>query len=116
MEDIRLTRRGKILLHELYLKMERRENQDISRFEAKMFSGALEIQQTLLPIWREDDILSTCWELVDKGMIELIPGDNSVQLFWLTDEGIAWEESAGARKLSKAVTILELIRSFLPWL
>lgn len=115
MDDIRLTNRGRVLLDELFQEYTRRENQDIPRFQARLFGGADAIQRDLLQTWREDDIQDVCAELADNEMIEIITGDDDVLMLWLTDRGIAWAQTSGARKWAAFWETIGKIRSLLPW-
>lgn len=115
MNDVHLTKRARILLDELYREYTRRENQDVPRFQARLFGGADEIQRDLLQTWREDDIRDVCAELADNEMLEIISGDDDVLMLWLTDQGIAWAQTSGARKRAAFWETVGKIRSLLPW-
>lgn len=115
MDDIQLTKRARILMDELFHEFTRRENEDVSRFEARLFGGVEEIQSNWLQTWREDDISDICEELADNGLLNILPGDDTVQMLWLTDAGIAWGENEGSRKRAAFWKAVERIRSFLPW-
>ena len=72
-----------------------------------------EIQETLLPDWRREKVVSACSDLADAGFLNLIEGDNDVLGAILTNAAIAWMDAQGSRRAQTVWSIIKTVFSFL---
>jgi hypothetical protein len=112
-DDIRLTSRGRKLLSVLYEEYGKQLKAGKTEMDAVLMGSPDEIQETLLPDWRREKVVSACSDLADAGFLNLIEGDNDVLGAILTNAAIAWMDAQGSRRAQTVWSIIKTVFSFL---
>ena len=112
-DDTRLTSRGRKLLSVLYEEYGKQLKAEQTEMDAVLMGSPDEIQETLLPDWRREKVVSACSDLADAGFLNLIEGDNDVLGAILTNAAIAWMDAQGSRRAQTVWSIINSVFSFL---
>ena len=98
-------------MHKAYKK--RRRNGQPKR-EAVILGDPSDIQQEIMSQWSLEDIEDACWELDDAGLLSCLPGDDSVQLAVLTNDGIAYAEGKAVGAIKAVCNLIKELLPFIP--
>lgn len=115
MSTVELTKDSDALISALYKEYLQKRKDGISKGKAKIFGGAKEIHETIVPKWGFGDVEETLWELSRAGLLDCSPGDNTVWLAMLNDSGIIYMEKKFKNGLSEVLDYVEQIKSILLW-
>lgn len=115
MSEVRLTKDADVMICVLYKEYLQRRKSGASRFDARFFGGAENIQANLMPKWKLDDIDTICQELHRAKLLSCFFADNITAESALTDEGIIYMENRFKDGLTALFQYLEKLRSILPF-
>lgn len=106
MSEITLTKDADALICVLYKEYLHRRNSGVSKADAKMFFNSEKIHDELMPKWPVEDIDDTCWELNRAGLLDCMPGEDSVALAVLSSDGVAYMEKRFQKNITSIVNYL----------
>lgn len=113
--DLNLTNDAKFLVSSMYkIYIEQRKNK-IDKRVARLFGDISDIQK-IMSQWSPDDVLDTCFELRDKGLINGTPGNNSLFYISLTTDAIALLEVSFKDKADDVLDYIVKIKSLIPFI
>lgn len=95
---IKLSADSDALICVLYAEYLNRREHKVPIEEANCFSDDYAIHRDFLPDWLEEDVITVCGWLMDKGLICGHPGDDHWSDIQLTEDGIIYMESRFSRK------------------
>ena len=110
MDNLVLTDEGSRVLRVLYKEYKRRKKSGQKDWEARYFGDEDELQSLLFP---DDDAVAlgeACWYLHNKGLLEVLPGDDKANDIAFNDDGITYMENAPGRTLDRALDIFSKLR------
>lgn len=107
MVEIELTREADELVTVLYRIYLHRRECGSPRRSASYFGTAEQIKERLPRLWHLYDVEDACWELVNAGLLDALPGDDTVNEAKLSDLGIIWNQQRFKRGLSDVLSTLE---------
>lgn len=113
MTDISITKDATTLLKAMHKTYKRRRRDGQPRREAVIIGDPSDIQQEIMSQWSLEDIEDACWELEDAGLLECLPGDDSIQAAMLSNEGITYAEG---RFVGVMKSIWSLLKELLPFI
>lgn len=111
---MRLTKKSDALICLLYKEYCQKVKSGASRQKTKMFGGSSDIQETIVPKWSVEDVDDCCFELSDKGLLDVKEADNCAYFVWLSNDGIIYMENRFKNGLKGVLNHLSKIASFLP--
>ncbi len=116
MDGVKLSRDASNLLLALYKAYKKERKRGDSKDEAKIFGGSLEIQQEILRGWSLIDINDACLELDREDLLLCVPGDDGIQIAFLTNRGIEFVENRFTYGAKAVWEFLKEILSVIPFL
>jgi hypothetical protein len=115
-EDINLTNDAKFLIATIYNSyLEKRKSGSLKR-DSKVVGDTEDIQRTLMPQWPLDDVLDACFELRTKGLLDGIPGGDTLLHVQITNDGIAVMEVSFKDKVDTVLEYATKIKSLIPFI
>lgn len=118
MLEVELTHEADELLTVLYRVYLHRRECGSPRRSAAYFGTAKQIRDLLPRLWHLYDVEDACWELVDAGLLNAMPGDNTVNEAELSGAGIIWNQQRFKRGLSDVLSTLEtafgIVQTWIP--
>ncbi|MBQ8360265.1 MAG: hypothetical protein IJX37_10255 [Oscillospiraceae bacterium] len=113
MSETIITKDAASLLRSIHKTYKKRKRSGQPKQIAAILGSSSDIRQEIMSQWSLEDINDACWELHNAGLLECLPGDDSIQMAILTNAGIAYSESrmAGIMK-----SIWGLLKELLPFI
>lgn len=113
MTEISITKDAACLLKASYKAYKKRRHNGRPKQEAVILGDSSNIRQEIMSQWSLEDIDDACWELDSLGFLSCLPGDDTVQMAVLTDDGIAYAEG---RFPNAAKAFWSFLREILPFI
>lgn len=111
-----LTNDAKFLLSSMYKNyLEQRENGALKQ-DAVNFNDIKTIHSDIMPEWKIEDVLYTCFELKKHGLISGFIADDSLYEIKLTTEAIASLETTFADKIDNVLEFASKIKNSIPFI
>ena len=101
--DYNLTNDAKFLIASMYKEYLDRRMAGMEKRQARSFDGVAEINSKIMPQWNEADVLDTCLELRDKGLITGSPANMTLVYINMTTDSVAALEVSFKDKLDKVI-------------
>lgn len=114
MSEIKITKDAASLLMAAHKQYKKRRTKGEPKQEAVTLGDPSNIRQEIMLEWSLEDIEDACWELCRAGLFECLPGDNSLQMVWLANQGIAYAEDRQAGVLKTIWDCIKELLAFIP--
>lgn len=111
--NVELTQDAELLLCVLYNHYLEQLGNGKTKSAAKQMGSAEEIFSDLLPEWKYENVLETCWELKRAGMLDCKGADNTVHQSFLTDKSIIFMEKRFKNRINDILDTVAKIKSIL---
>ncbi|ASX21864.1 hypothetical protein [Lactiplantibacillus plantarum] len=113
--DYNLTNDAKFLIASMYKEYLDRRMTGIEKRQARSFDSVAEINSKIMPQWNEADVLDTCFELRDKGLITGSPANMTLAYINMTTDSVAALEVSFKDRLDKVIDFISKIKNAIPF-
>ena len=112
-----LNRECDTLICVLYKEYLTRRKNNVLLSRSRYFRDDASIRENFLPQWYEEDVATLCWDLYDKGLLDVTRGDDKANDVSLTADGIAYMEQRFPNGIKMVADyLMKLAQSVAPWL
>ncbi|WP_409173827.1 hypothetical protein ACKVMU_05915 [Enterococcus mundtii] len=111
-----LTNDAKYLLASMYKSyVEKRKSGSLKK-DATYFGNVDDLHRNIMPEWAREDVLSTCYELRNHGLISGTPAGGTMSMINLRTEAIAIMETKFKDRIDLILDYAIKIKSLIPFI
>lgn len=114
MNEIVITKDAASLFKQLYALYKKRIKSGQPKREAAIFGDPSDIQKEIRSKRSLEDIEDACLILHNANLLQCLAGDDTLQLIWLSDLGIAYAENRSAGAIAAIWNVIKELLHFIP--